>query len=201
MPPAYRDHSRTPTGFPRSAPTRCDRGGLPLNPGPDGVLPLRRQSSGVVVRSSAPGPVCRRQLTIDAAQELRDVVKGSFSLARPAFPSPVAVRWPCRSWACASGFTPRRYQRRMRKWGRTLDTGPRWPAHDLLSSHRPSTWVERLRVALAVLLSVRHRSQHAERDRWRSTGPVHPNEESAGQAIRSRTTGEAVKAVPAGATS
>ncbi|KAB2589063.1 hypothetical protein F5983_28945 [Streptomyces arboris] len=50
-------------------------------------------------------------------------------------------------------------------------------------------------------LSVRHRVQHAERDRRQSTGPVQPYEESAGQAIRSRTTGSGAKDVPAGAMS
>ncbi|CAM5645228.1 hypothetical protein SHIRM173S_05976 [Streptomyces hirsutus] len=62
---------------------------------------------------------------------------------------------------------------------------------------------------MAVLPSVPHRSHHAERDRWRSTGPVHPygacptpaSGPRAGQAIRSRTTGAAVKDVPGAAMS
>ncbi|AWL86500.1 hypothetical protein DIJ69_11455 [Streptomyces globisporus] len=47
-------------------------------------------------------------------------------------------------------------------------------------------------------LSVRHRVQHAERDRRQSTDPVHPYEETAGQAMRSRTTGSGENDVPAG---
>ncbi len=53
----------------------------------------------------------------------------------------------------------------------------------------------------AVLQSVRHRSQHAERDRWGSTGPVHPIGETPGQAMRSSTTGDGVKSVPGAAMS
>ncbi|PKT71986.1 hypothetical protein CW362_16335 [Streptomyces populi] len=54
---------------------------------------------------------------------------------------------------------------------------------------------------MAVSCSVRHRVQHGERDRWRSTGPVHPNEETAGQAMRSSTIGVGLKSVPGAATS
>lgn len=39
LPPAYRIEIRTPTGFPRSTPSRYDWVGLPLNPGACGVHP------------------------------------------------------------------------------------------------------------------------------------------------------------------
>ncbi|MFJ5729629.1 AEC family transporter [Streptomyces paradoxus] len=65
------------------------------------------------------------------------------------------------------------------------------------SSYRVGEVLAREAIPLSTVLAVP--VLHAERDWCGSTSPVHPNEKTPGQAMRSSTTGDAVKAVPGAA--
>ena len=114
---------RTPTGFPRSTRVRHDRGGCPLN---SGTAMLSRLTMGI-----QPAPAASQRPVLHPAgtthrrgSRLRSIIRGSLAFTRPVFPLPVTPGWNGSPWASPPGFTPRRYQRRMPKWGRALSTGP-----------------------------------------------------------------------------
>ncbi|MET9467669.1 transposase [Streptomyces sp. NPDC006544] len=71
--------------------------GAPSTPGP-AVSSLRIQlSEGRLVPHST-GSCDRRPHAIGAVVSSRGIIKGSLAFARPAFPSPVAPRWPGHPW-------------------------------------------------------------------------------------------------------
>ncbi len=93
---------RTPTGFPRSARTSCDRGGRPLYPGDDGAHPDRGDSRPAPAASQRPVPA-PRQHPIRRGSRLTRHQRGFKQFARPVFPSPVAARME----RAALGLDPR----------------------------------------------------------------------------------------------
>jgi hypothetical protein len=61
---------------------------------------LTAQSEDLRVLAPVSTGSCDRRLhAIDAVLKSRGIIEGSLAFARPAFPSPVAPRWPGRSWA------------------------------------------------------------------------------------------------------
>jgi hypothetical protein len=114
---------RTPAGFPRSTRVRYDRGGCPLN---SGTAMLSRLTLGL-----QPAPAASQRPVLHPAEAIhrrgsrsRGIIRGSLTFTRPGFPLPVTPGWNRGPWASPSSFTPRRYRRRMSKWGRALSTGP-----------------------------------------------------------------------------
>jgi hypothetical protein len=114
---------RTPTGFPRSTRVRHDRGGCPLN---SGTAMLSRLMLG-----PQPAPAASQRPVLHPAGSThrrgprsRSIIRDSLTFTRPVFPLPVAPGWNRGPWASPSSSTPRRYRRRMSKWGRALSTGP-----------------------------------------------------------------------------
>jgi hypothetical protein len=121
---AYRTLAvRTPAGFPRSTRVRYDRGGCPLN---SGTAMLSRLTMGL-----QPAPAASQRPVLHPAGAIhrrgsrsRGIIRGSLAFTRPVFPLPVTPGWNRGPWASPSSSTPRRYRRRMSKWGRALSTGP-----------------------------------------------------------------------------
>jgi hypothetical protein len=114
---------RTPAGFPRSTRVRYDRGGCPLN---SGTAMLSRLTMGLQPAPAASQrPVLHPTGTIHRrGSRSRGIIRGSLTFTRPVFPLPVTPGWNRDPWASPSSSTPRRYRRRMSKWGRALSTGP-----------------------------------------------------------------------------
>ena len=80
----------TPTGFPRSAHTRYDRGGRPLYPEASGVHTTGEISPVAARRSSSGQALSPRSSSHLRSCRLRGIIKGSLTFTRPAFPSPGA---------------------------------------------------------------------------------------------------------------
>jgi hypothetical protein len=98
-------------------------GWAPSMPRGDGVLPggVKHPPGAYRISAVRPAPCSRihRQGPIS-----RDVIEGSLSFARPAFPLPVTPGWNRGSWASPRSFAPRRYQRRTSRWRRVIGHGP-----------------------------------------------------------------------------
>ena len=82
---------RTPTGFPRSARTSCDRVGRPLNPGDNGAHPDRGDYRPGARRFAAASPCTPPHFPSTGVCITRHH-RGFTQFARPVFPSPVAAR-------------------------------------------------------------------------------------------------------------
>ena len=84
-----RSRVRTPTGFPRSAHARCDRGGRPLYPEASGVHATDVGSPVAACRlCQRPGPTTRIFPSVVPGSRSRGIIRGSLAFARPVFPSP-----------------------------------------------------------------------------------------------------------------
>ena len=117
-----RSRVRTPTGFPRSAHARCDRGGRPLYPEASGVHATDVGSPVAACRlCQRPGPTTRIFPSVVPGSRSRGIIRGSLAFARPVFPSP--GRSPGRSggpWA----FPRASHPQQAGPVGRTSRRGP-----------------------------------------------------------------------------
>jgi hypothetical protein len=116
---------QTALGFPRSARTRCDRGGCPLYSG--AMVSVTHPGLRDVPTDQCRGcdtdrsPVRRLVQPMSGGCISRSLIKGSFAFTRPVFPLPVVIPpGLAHPWAFPPCFTLRRYQRRMgrgnRRW-------------------------------------------------------------------------------------
>ena len=97
----------TPTGFPRSARARHDRGGCPLYPEARGVHTTGNGSPVAACRlSQRPGPITR--VFIPSFRVFCDEASSGVYLRSPvrSSPRPVAPRTERGPWACSSSFAP-----------------------------------------------------------------------------------------------
>ena len=87
-------NDRTQTGLPRSARSRCDRGGRPLLPGGGGAL--SRPTTIIGLHPTHPSAVSLHPATTIhpcGAPHDEPSTEGSHKFARPTFPSPVTGGW------------------------------------------------------------------------------------------------------------
>ena len=83
---------RTPSGFPRSTRTRCDRGGCLLYPEGGGAVPADKNPRPAPAASQRPAPVPRLQHPIGGASITRHQRRFT-RFTRPVCPLPVAPGW------------------------------------------------------------------------------------------------------------
>jgi hypothetical protein len=118
-------NSRTPTGFPRSARTSCDRGGRPLYPGDNGAHPDRWRLTAGIRRFSAASP-CTPQPSHQAGVRITRHQRGFKQFARPIFPSLWPPGWIERPLGSPPGLRtpPTRSRQRTPRWGQAIKHGP-----------------------------------------------------------------------------
>ena len=111
---------RTPSGLPRCPRARSDRDGCPLYSG--GAVPTRPSQAirPSLAASQRPTPVPRCCFHLPRAWDNGASSRVHSRSPVRSSPLPVAPGWTGSPWASPPGFTPRRYQRRMPKWGRAL---------------------------------------------------------------------------------
>ena len=116
---AYRPRrrARTPTGFPRSTRTRCDRGGCLLYPGGGGAHPADKKSPAGACRFTAASPYTPLGTTHQArlthnetSTEVHAIHPSGLPLARDPWMEQESFGFP-------SSFAPRRYQQRTSRVG------------------------------------------------------------------------------------
>ena len=95
-------NDRTPTGFPRSARTSCDRGGRPLYPGDNGAHPDRWRLTAGICRFTAASPCTPPHFPSTGVSD--NEASTRVQAIRPSgLPRPVAARME----RAALGLTPR----------------------------------------------------------------------------------------------
>jgi hypothetical protein len=106
--------------LPRCPRARSDRDGCPLYSG--GAVPTRPAQAirPSLAASQRPTPIPRCCLHLPRAWDNGASSRVHSRSPVRSSPLPVTPGWSGSPWASAPGFTPRRYQRRMPKWGRAL---------------------------------------------------------------------------------
>ena len=118
-----RRRARTPSGLPRSAPSSCDRGGCPLDPGDGGALPAGCRARPAPAASQRPVPAPRDHIPPARLRFTRHQ-RGFTRFTRPVCPSPVTPGWDGRPWASPWASHPAVTSDARQGWGRAVSTHP-----------------------------------------------------------------------------
>jgi len=112
-----RRRGRTPSGFPRSTRTRCDRGGCLLYPGGGGAHPIDKKSPTGACRFSTASPFTPLLHPIERGSRITRHRRRFTQFTRPVCPLPVTPGRNGSPSAFPRCFAPRRHRRRTPRVG------------------------------------------------------------------------------------
>ena len=117
-------HDRTPTGFPRSTRSRCDRGGCLLYPGGGGAHPTDKKSPAGACRFAAASPSTSLPQPIWRGSSITRHQRRFTQFTRPVCPLPVVPGWNGDPSASPRASHPAVASSARRGWGQAIEHGP-----------------------------------------------------------------------------